>query len=155
MEHDQFFLERFLVAQDYRQGYERALGEIRAGRKRTHWIWYIFPQHVALEDSPMSELFGLRSAEEARAYLEHEVLRDRLLEICTALCGLDTDDPVSVLGMTDAFKLRACCTLFRCVAPEYEIFDRLLQKYCLNTPCGRTLELIGREAPSGDSSPEG
>ncbi|KIR03188.1 hypothetical protein P261_02003 [Lachnospiraceae bacterium TWA4] len=135
-------LQRFIDAQNNGHAYETALREIKNGSKNTHWIWYVFPQHVALGRSSMNAKYGITCAKEARAYIENEILRERLLEISEALYALPTNDPVSVLGSVDALKVRSCCTLFRAVAPEYEIFDKLIEKYCRGIPCADTLELL-------------
>lgn len=139
-------IERFLEPQNS-GGYgsfERALQEIRQGRKETHWIWYIFPQHVALGRSAMNSKYGITCLEEAKEYMEEATLRAHLIEICEALLTLPTDDPVEVFGIPDAYKMRSCVTLFREAVPECEVFSKVLDKYCQGEPCQRTMELLGR-----------
>src|ERR1700722_13382822 len=95
---DSFQLERFVAAQDEGQTYQQALVELRLGHKRGHWIWFVFPQLAGLGSSLMSERYAIRSLDEARAYLQHPVLRERLVECAEALLGLDGDEPVAVMG---------------------------------------------------------
>ena len=103
-------LDRFVEAQTL--SYKSALAEIRRGAKRSHWIWYIFPQIAGLGRSSTARHFAIRSADEARAYLDHPVLGRRYLECVTALQDLPTSDPVAVFGEIDAMKLRSSLTLF-------------------------------------------
>ncbi len=110
MSDDLFDLQRFVSAQD--QIYERALGEICAGEKRTHWMWFIFPQHVRLGRSPMAARYGIRSIEEAQAYLAYPLLGARLRECVAALAGISDRNPDRVFGEIDAVKLRSSLTLF-------------------------------------------
>lgn len=106
-------LQRFLEAQD--QIYPRALDEIRKGRKRTHWMWFIFPQIKGLGRSAMAQRFAIASADEAKAYLAHPVLGSRFLECVAALQDNIGHDPVAIFGQTDALKLRSSLTLFEAV----------------------------------------
>jgi len=144
----EYNVERFIEAQNAPGygSYKQALSEIKAGRKESHWIWYIFPQHIALGKSSMNNLYGIKCLDEAKEYYNNDVLRGRLIEICTALYELSTDDPVAVLGIPDAYKMKSCCTLFKAVDPECEIFGKLLEKYCQGEECARTLELLAEEA---------
>lgn len=144
---DEYNVERFIEAQNVSGygSYRQALSEIKAGRKESHWIWYIFPQHIGLGRSDMNEKYGIKCFAEAKAYYANDTLRSRLLEICTALYELDTDDPVAVFGIPDAYKMRSCCTLFQAVAPECEIFGKILDKYCQGEGCSRTIELLREE----------
>lgn len=123
--------------------YSRALSEIRRGGKRTHWIWYIFPQLDGLGSSPTSEEFSIKSLEEARAYLDHSVLGPRLLECAEALLRIEGRSATEVLGFPDDLKLRSCATLFRCVSPPGSVFDRLIEKYYAGEPDRRTFRLLG------------
>lgn len=109
---ESFDLERFVTAQDRSGTYAAALGELRAGRKRTHWMWFVFPQLEGLGRSGMADHYALSGLGEARAYLEHPVLGPRLLDCVDALLGLVDTDPVVVLGHIDAMKLRSSMTLF-------------------------------------------
>ena len=120
-------LQRFVDAQA--QTYDQALAELRAGRKRTHWMWFVLPQLAGLGRSAMAQRFGLRDLDETRAYLEHPVLGRRLVECARALTALDTADPVEVLGEIDAQKLRSSMTLFALAAPEEPVFREVLDHY--------------------------
>lgn len=120
-------LQRFVEAQH--GTYPRALAELRAGRKRSHWIWYIFPQIAGLGLSHMSVRYAISSLEEARAYLAHDVLGRRLRECAAALNALPTNDAASVLGHMDAVKLRSSLTLFAEAAPSEAVFREALDKF--------------------------
>lgn len=120
-------LRRFLDAQA--QTYEQALSELQDGRKRTHWMWFVFPQVAGLGRSGMAQRFAISGLEEARAYLAHPVLGRRLVECARALTALDTADPVQVLGEVDAQKLRSSMTLFAHAAPGAAIFREVLDHY--------------------------
>ena len=106
-----FDLERFVAAQDGGV-HERALAELRAGRKTSHWMWFVFPQLDGLGRSPTAQAYAIRSLAEARAYLEHPLLGPRLRECCEALLAAEADDPAAVMGAVDALKLRSSMTLF-------------------------------------------
>lgn len=108
-------LARFVDAQA--NAYETALAELRAGAKRSHWIWFIFPQLRGLGLSPTAHYYGMASLDEARAYLAHPLLGQRYRECVGALAGLATNDPVAVFGTTDAMKLRSSLTLFEAAEP--------------------------------------
>lgn len=120
-------LERFIQAQD--QMYECALKEIQSGRKRSHWIWYIFPQLKGLGHSANSEYYGLADLDEARAYLHQPVLKKHLFEITQALLALKTDNIVDVLGEIDALKLRSSMTLFHKADPSISLFPDVISRY--------------------------
>jgi uncharacterized protein (DUF1810 family) len=107
-----FDLQRFVDAQDRGGAYERALAELQQGRKRGHWIWFVFPQIAGLGTSEMSRRYAIASLEEASAYLAHPLLGRRLVECAEALLELPGRDPVAVLGGIDALKLRSSMTLF-------------------------------------------
>ncbi|KMS58308.1 DUF1810 domain-containing protein [Sphingobium cupriresistens] len=107
---DDATLARFVEAQA--SSYRTALRELRAGAKRTHWMWFIFPQIRGLGLSPTAHYYGIASIEEARAYLAHPVLGPRYIECVEALQGLAEHDPVVVMGSIDAMKLRSSLTLF-------------------------------------------
>ena len=104
---DPFELKRFLEAQDAGGTYQRALAELRAGRKTSHWMWFVFPQLVGLGRSEMARRFAIGGEQEARAYLAHPILGTRLSECAQTLCQLETCDPVHVLGSLDALKLHS------------------------------------------------
>lgn len=103
-------LDRFLIAQEH--SYDTALREIRSGRKRSHWMWYIFPQIAGLGMSYTAQLYAIKDIEEARQYIAHPVLGARLIEISNALLTLDCSDAAAVMGYPDDLKLRSCMTLF-------------------------------------------
>ena len=122
-----FDIERFVRAQDG-GAYEQALAEIRAGRKRSHWIWFVFPQARGLGRSPLAERYGIASRDELDAYVNHPLLRGRLLEISHAFLGPPGNDPVAVLGDIDALKVRSSMTLFELTGAD-PVFGKVLDKY--------------------------
>jgi uncharacterized protein (DUF1810 family) len=123
-------LARFTEAQDAGGTYPRALAELRAGRKTSHWMWFVFPQIAGLGRSPTAQAYAIASLEEARAYLGHPVLGPRLLESARALADLEgTATAEQVLGSIDAMKLRSSMTLFARAAPEEPLFERVLDRY--------------------------
>ena len=121
-------LQRFVDAQDDGGTYDRALAELRAGRKTTHWMWFVLPQLAGLGSSAMAQRYAISGADEARAYLAHPVLGPRLLACARALTELDTGDPVEVLGGIDAQKLHSSATLFAAVSDE-PVFAAVLDQY--------------------------
>lgn len=135
-------LSRFLETQN--NSYDTALREIRAGRKRSHWMWYIFPQIQGLGYSAMAQHYAIRDLGEAREYLQHPLLGPRLIEISEALLALDEPDPRRVMGSPDDLKLRSCMTLFQCAAPDQPVFGKVLDKFYGGRPDGRTLEILNR-----------
>ena len=120
-------LERFLKAQEY--DYATARWELRNGKKRSHWIWYIFPQLRGLGSSRYSHYYGISGIEEAKAYLLHPILSERLLKLSEILLSLDETDPVCILGEIDARKLQSSMTLFSAADPENEVFRAVLTKF--------------------------
>jgi uncharacterized protein (DUF1810 family) len=126
---DPYDLQRFVDAQDRGGTYDRALQELRDGRKTSHWMWFVFPQIAGLGSSPMARQYAISSLDEARAYLTHAVLGDRLRESARALTGLDARDPGEVLGGIDAMKLRSSMTLFARAAPDEPLFAQVLDQY--------------------------
>lgn len=133
-------LTRFVQAQQ--QDYPFALDEIKKGRKESHWIWYIFPQLKGLGHSAMSEYYGIQDLEEAKAYLADPVLKTHLVEICSALLELDTNDAVAVMGRPDDKKLKSSMTLFDAASGHQEIFGKVLKKYYQGKRDGRTLQML-------------
>jgi uncharacterized protein (DUF1810 family) len=125
---DPFDLQRFLDAQAGGT-YEGALAELRAGRKRGHWIWFVLPQLRGLGLSPTSQHYGITGLDEARAYLAHPVLGPRLRRCFQVLADLDDPDPGRVLGSVDAVKLRSSATLFEAAAPEEPVFTAVLERW--------------------------
>ena len=132
-------LSRFHKAQ--KGSYETALAEIRAGRKRSHWIWYIFPQIQGLGYSSTAQYYAIEDLEEAKAYLADPVLRERLLEISNALLALDSCDPTDVMGYPDDLKLRSSMTLFSLADPECTVFRDVLEKFYDGREDPRTITL--------------
>ncbi|MGH2890800.1 MAG: DUF1810 domain-containing protein [Solirubrobacteraceae bacterium] len=121
-------LQRFVAAQDAGGSYDSAVAELRAGCKRGHWMWFVFPQIEGLGHSEMSRRYAISSLQEARAYLEHPVLGPRLVDCARILAELETRDPVEVLGFTDSLKLRSSMTLFHRAAPEEPAFVAVLER---------------------------
>ena len=138
---DPFDLNRFAQAQV--GTYHRALAEIRGGQKRSHWMWYIFPQFDGLGFSSTSKLYAIKSVAEAEAYLGHPVLGPRLRECAEAVLRVEGRSAFEIFGSPDDMKLRSCATLFACVSPAGSVFDRLLGKYFRGERDGKTLRLLG------------
>ena len=134
-------LQRFLDAQ--RATYDRALQELGAGRKRSHWMWYMFPQLAGLGFSATSQLYGISDLDEARAYLAHPVLGARLLECVDVLLALPAHLTASeIFGYPDDLKLRSCATLFALASPPGSPFERLLDRFYEGTQDERTVTLL-------------
>ena len=136
-------LERFLEAQDAGGTYERAVEELRAGRKRSHWMWFVFQQLAGLGRSGMAQRYAIASLAEAQAYLEHPVLGPRLLESCEALLGVPDRSADQILGGIDAIKLRSSMTLFARADPAEPVFGELLQRFFGGEEDQATLRLLG------------
>src|SRR3954466_896 len=143
---DPYHLDRFVRAQE--TNYEQALEEIRRGRKRSHWMWYIFPQYEGLGFSPTSRRYSIKSVAEAQAYLAHPVLGPRLTECAEAALGVEGRSALEIFGSPDDMKLRSCATLFASVSPAGSVFHRLLDTYFHSAPDGKTLHLLGITAGS-------
>jgi uncharacterized protein (DUF1810 family) len=126
---DQYRLERFVAAQDRGGTYQRALAELRAGRKVSHWTWFVFPQITGLGFSAMAREYAISSLAEARAYLAHPVLGTRLAECAGALIAVDGKSAEDILGPVDAMKVRSSMTLFQAAAPGEAIFADVLGRY--------------------------
>jgi uncharacterized protein (DUF1810 family) len=122
-----FDLQRFVDAQA--QTYDQALAELRDGEKRTHWMWFVFPQLTGLGRSGMAQRFAISGLEEARAYAAHATLGRRLVESARVLTDLDTADPVQVFGPVDAQKLQSSMTLFALAVPDEPVFRQVLDHY--------------------------
>jgi len=134
-------LERYVDAQE--ADYAQALGEIRRGRKQSHWMWYIFPQIDGLGSSPMSRAYSIKSPDEARAYLNHPVLGPRLRECTEAVLSVEGRSATDIFGFPDDLKLLSCATLFAAVSPRGSVFHRLLDRFYQGERDGRTLALAG------------
>ena len=126
---EDFRLRRFVDAQDADETYERALGELRAGHKESHWMWFIFPQVAGLGRSATSQHYAISGLPEAEAYLAHPVLGPRLRECAQVLTELSGADADEVLGSVDGQKLRSSMTLFARAAPDEPVFRRVLKQY--------------------------
>ena len=137
---DPFDLERFVRAQAI--DYDRALSELREGQKRSHWMWYIFPQIEGLGNSPMSHRYSIKSGAEARAYLAHPILGPRLRECAAVVNGLVGRSAHEILGSPDDLKLRSCASLFASVSDD-DVFAQLISKYFNGQHDGETLRRLG------------
>lgn len=137
----EFNLQRFLEAQDSFSCYEKALEEIRRGRKQGHWIWYFFPQIVGLGRSYQANYYGIGSYQEAKAYWEHEILRTRLYEITMTLLQHRDMSAQTILGGVDAMKVCSCMTLFEVVAPN-SVFTQVLEVFYGGCRCQKTLAFL-------------
>ncbi len=132
-------LTRFIQAQN--RDYDTALAEIRAGKKASHWMWYIFPQLKGLGRSSTSEYYGLSGIKEAQAYLSDPILKARLIEITDAVIAHKDKSAEEIFGGIDAKKLRSCMTLFSIAAPDIPLFDAVLEQFFDGKPDRNTLRL--------------
>jgi uncharacterized protein (DUF1810 family) len=137
---DRFNLSRFVEAQ--RPVYDQALDEVRRGRKRSHWMWFVFPQIAGLGSSPTAEFYAISGLDEARAYLAHAVLGARLRECADALLLVSGRSASDIFPYPDDLKLRSSMTLFSLVAPRDSPFARVLEQYFDGQPDDRTLEMV-------------
>jgi len=133
-------LERFVAAQE--PAYAQVCAELAAGRKRTHWMWFVFPQLKALGRSATAQFFGLDGAAEATAYWQHAVLGERLRHCAELVRALPGRDAHQVLGSPDDLKLRSCMTLFEIVAPEAPVFGDVLVQYFNGARDDATIALV-------------
>ncbi len=138
---DPYDLARFVAAQDAGGTYEHAVAELRAGRKTSHWMWFVFPQIAGLGQSPTSRRYSISSLDEARAYLDHPVLGQRLRECARILAELTGRDAERIFGAVDALKLRSSMTLFRLAAPDEALFGQVLASYFDGMPDPATEQL--------------
>jgi len=143
---DPYNLQRFVDAQE--PVYQQVLDELHAGRKRSHWMWYIFPQLKGLGRSGTAEWYGIASLGEARAYLAHPVLVARLRECVRIATEIEGRTAVQVFGETDAMKLRSSLTLFAAAAEDRDDFTSALERYFGGQPDSLTLERL-RASQSG------
>ena len=141
---DPYDLARFTAAQD--RVYADVLAELRAGQKRTHWMWFIFPQIDGLGNSSTTKYYAIKSIDEARQYLSHPVLGPRLLECAETVLAIRGRSVSEIFGYPDDLKLRSSMTLFACVAGPASVFDRVLDQHFDGERDIRTLELL--EKPS-------
>jgi len=133
-------LERYVKAQA--PIYARALAELKAGHKQSHWMWYVFPQMAGLGHSTTSHTYGIESLQEAREYLAHPLLGARLRECCRAVMEVEGKSAHQIFRSPDDLKFRSCLTLFAQAAPDENLFDALLVKYFDGKEDPATLELL-------------
>jgi len=134
-------LERFRATQE--RDYATALAEVKAGRKRSHWMWYIFPQIAGLGMTETSRRYAISDIKEAGEYLLDQELGLRLTTICKVLLELETNDPHVIFGSPDDLKLRSCMTLFDAVPATFPVFAQVLDKFYNGRRDERTLEILG------------
>jgi uncharacterized protein (DUF1810 family) len=139
---DPFDLDRFVSAQDAGRTYDAAVHELRDGRKRSHWMWFIFPQIAGLGQSPTSRRYAITSVAEAKAYLEHPVLGARLTECAEIVRDLRGRTAEDIFGAIDAMKLRSSMTLFSRSEPASAVFQEVLDAYFEGVPDGATERLL-------------
>ena len=138
-------LERFLIAQ---QTYYRiALQEIKSGQKRSHWMWFIFPQIAGLGYSETARYYAIKDMGEAKAYMEDYTLSSNLIEISQALLDVDSDDATAVMGWPDNLKLKSSMTLFALAKPECEVFQKVLDKFFNGKRDQKTIEILQDKKP--------
>lgn len=140
-----FDLERFVEAQA--DNYAFALAELRAGKKQTHWSWYVLPQIKGLGSSAMSFRYAISGAREAKAYLDHPVLGSRLQETVAAIGVHENSSAVEILGAVDAQKFHSCVTLFAAVSAKGSPFHQALARHFSNSPDQTTLKILANQAP--------
>jgi uncharacterized protein (DUF1810 family) len=145
---DPYDLERFVTAQDAGGSYQRAVAELRTGRKTSHWMWYVFPQIAGLGQSPTSKLYSISSVDEASAYLAHPLLGPRLRECAEILTALPGRTAEHIFGGIDAMKLRSAMTLFARAASGEPVFGQVLDQYFGGVSDAATDRLI-RQAAGG------
>ena len=140
-------LQKFIDAQEhgysFGETYQTALAEMKRGEKISHWIWYVFPQIQGLGLSGTTAYFSIKDIEEATDYYEHPILGQRLTEITSVLLDIDNDDPMTVFGYPDAYKVRSCMTLFKHAAPEQKFFQQVLDKFCRSIEDDKTIIILG------------
>lgn len=140
MTDDPFDLQRFVAAQD--GVYRQACAELRGGRKRSHWMWFVFPQIAGLGFSPIAQFYALSSLDEARAFLAHPVLGPRLRECADLVNRIEGRSLYDIFGDPDEVKFRSSMTLFERAAPEEPVFARALDKFCGGVRDPLTLEKL-------------
>lgn len=143
---DPYNLERFVTAQDSGGTYGRAITELRAGSKRSHWMWFVFPQVEGLGQSATSRKYAIASLDEARAYLRHQVLGQRLLESARTVAALEGLTAERIFGGIDARKLHSSMTLFLRAAPNEQVFRAVLAQYFDGLPDPATDRLLAAQA---------
>ena len=133
-------LERFITAQE--KDYAIALAEIKNGRKRSHWMWYIFPQVQGLGFSTTSVYYAIKDIREAEAFLKHPVLGERLIQICNALIELPANDANKIFGNPDDMKLKSSMTLFSEIPGTDPVFNSVLNKFFNGSKDNKTIEIL-------------
>jgi uncharacterized protein (DUF1810 family) len=131
---DPYDLERFVAAQNAGHTYDHAVGELRRGRKTSHWMWFVFPQIAGLGQSPTSRRYAISSLEEAKAYLRHPVLGPRLRECAALVADAAATTATEIFSDVDAMKLRSSMTLFLRADPAEPVFQRVLDRYFGSRP---------------------
>ena len=146
---DQFNLARFVSAQA--AIYDAVLAELSEGKKRTHWMWFIFPQIEGLGYSPTSQRYAIKNKAEARQYLAHPILGKRLLECAETILGIQGRSASQIFGSPDDLKLRSSMTLFASITAPESVFARVLDRYFQGRPDVKTLDILAKlgEASSG------
>lgn len=144
---DPFNLRRFVDAQA--DTYDAARRELAAGRKRSHWMWFVFPQLAGLGSSPTAQFYGIASRAEAMAYWRHPLLAPRLAACAQLVLAADAVSAHAIFGSPDDLKLRSCMTLFAAVAPDEPVFRAVLDRWFGGEPDARTVELLGRKSDAG------
>ena len=148
---DPYDLERFVTAQDSGGTYRQALAELKSGMKRSHWMWFVFPQLAGLGHSETARRYAISSLDEARAYIRHDVLGPRLREVAAAVASIDGRSAVQIFGSIDARKLHSSMTLFRLAAPGESVFRDVSDRYFDGVPDPATDQLL--EGHTGDPDP--
>ncbi len=139
---DPYELNRFISAQE--SVYDRVLAELRGGLKRSHWMWFIFPQIDGLGHSPTTRFYAIKSLEEALQYLSHPVLGARLVECAEAILGVQGRSASDIFGYPDDLKLQSSMTLFALAAGPGSVFERVLDRYYQGKRDSRTLQIVGK-----------
>ena len=139
---DRYDLQRFVAAQDSADTYSKALRELRAGRKTSHWMWFVFPQLAGLGRSAMAQRYAIGSLAEAHAYLAHPVLGPRLTECAQTVAANHGRTAVDIFGSIDAVKLRSSMTLFHRADPDQQLFSEVLQRFFAGDPDPATIALL-------------
>ena len=139
---DTYNLKRFIDEQQ--KDYSTAYAEISQGRKRSHWMWYIFPQIAGLGMTSTSIFYSIKSLDEVKAYISHPYLGNNLKKICQVLLSLDENDPYKIFGSPDYLKLCSSMTLFAEAVPEDKVFQKVLDKYYGGKKDKRTLDILKR-----------
>ena len=140
---DIYNLERFINAQE--NSYKIALKEIQNGEKRSHWMWFIFPQIDGLGMSPISKKYSIKNYQEAKEYLNHKILGKRLIEITNVLMKLKDKSARRIFGFPDDVKLKSSMTLFKIVSSNNEVFSKVLAKYFNNECCEHTEKYFSKK----------